>query len=98
MRSGRGQCAPVYNQSSGTDVDVAKLPQCFNSDLSDGDEFWGFPEGSAELDLPSQHSISYSLDARGTALFQDSDENENFKGFTRYQVYDINKNSSKFSR
>lgn len=67
---------------------MVELPPCFNSDLSEGDDFWGFPQGSAELDLPSRHPISYSLDARGATLFQDSDESEDFRGFTRYQVYD----------
>lgn len=64
------------------------VPDCFNSDNSGKEDFWGFPLDFAECDIPSSHSIHYTLHNRGNYLFPEtSDDEDDFEGFTQSQVY-----------
>ena len=61
------------------------LPDFFDSDLSESDEFWGFPPEAVVNDIQSKFTFHFQLNDRGKELFGDegsSDVGAEFKGFT----------------
>ena len=61
------------------------LPHFFDPDLSDGEEFWGFPPEAVVNDIQSQFVFDFQLNDRGKELFGEgcsSDTEVKFKGFT----------------
>ena len=62
------------------------LPDYFNSDLSENDDFWGFPSDAAELNISSACMIRYRVSQRGELLFHGDLYDEEFNGFTREEV------------
>ena len=61
------------------------LPEFFDSDLSDSDDFWGFPPEAVVNDVQSKFIFDFQLNDRGKELFGDegsSDSEAEFKGFT----------------
>ena len=69
-----------------TSDQLQSLPECFDSDLSDCEDFWGFPpEVVVNEDIQSKYVYQFELNDRGRELFgenEDSDTEENFKGFS----------------
>ena len=59
------------------------LPDYFNSDLSESDDFWGFPSDAA---ISSACVILYSMSQRGELLFHGDHCDEEFNGFTREEL------------
>ena len=67
-----------------------QLPECFDSDYSDGEEFWGFPPEVVVNEIQSQFNIEFELNEKGRQLFGDhdsSDADENFGGFTLQDLW-----------
>ena len=62
------------------------LPDYFNSDLSENDDFWGFPSDAAELNISSSCVIQYSMSQRGELLFHGDLYDEELHGFTREEI------------
>ena len=61
------------------------LPGFFDSDLSESDDFWGFPPEAVVNDVQSKFIFHFQLNDRGKELFGDegsSDIGAEFKGFT----------------
>ena len=79
----KGHSAPSSHES-------ATLPECFHSEDSEGEDFWGFPVGFADRIIGTGYHINYALDSsRKDVLFNSSQEetdDEDFPGFTRYQM------------
>ena len=71
---------------SGVDSHTLPLPDYFNSDLSENDDFWGFPSDVAELNISSACVIRYSMSQRGELLFHGDLCDEEFDGFTREEI------------
>ena len=71
-------------------AEVAVVPQGLLSDQSDVEEdFWGFPTQAAAMEMPSEHKISYTAHPGTVApkLFDEGPGEEEFEGFTKYEVY-----------
>ena len=61
------------------------LPDFFDSDLSESDDFGGFPPEAVVNDVQSKFTFNFQLNDRGKELFEDggsSDIGAEFKGFT----------------
>ena len=81
----KGRRGKVKAPGTAQHGEVATLPEWFHSGESDGEEFWGFPVDFAGQTVDRGYSIHYTTPSTAHALFkQDSDEE--FKGFTRFQV------------
>ena len=66
------------------------LPDFFDSDLSESDEFWGFPPEAVVNDIQSKFTFNFQLNDRGKELFGDGDSSDigaEFKGFTLEDLY-----------
>lgn len=91
-RGRRGRTRPPLGSKghsvSSSNACVA-LPECFHSEDSESEDFWGFPVGFADSAIGSGYIIQYALDSRADALFkysQEDEDHEEFTGFTRYQM------------
>lgn len=62
------------------------LPDFFDSDLSDGQEFYGFPREVLDHNVPSCVQFEYELSDRFTAVFGDEEREGEFVGFTREEL------------
>ena len=62
------------------------LPNYFNSDLSENENFLGFPSDVAELNIASAFVIKYSVSERGVLLFYGDLCDEEFYGFTKEEI------------
>ena len=61
------------------------LPESFDTDLSDDEEFWGFPPEAVVNDIQSKFVFDFQLNDRGKELFGEEDKSDTgveFKGFT----------------
>ena len=61
------------------------LPEFFDSDLSENENFWGFPPEAVANDIQSKFVFDFQLNDRGKELFGEkgsSDTEAEFKGFT----------------
>ena len=68
-------------------LNVRPLPDCFDSDLSEKEDFWGFPLSATKGTVGSDSSIYYSMDQRAKQLFHEEIDNDaDFEGFTRKQM------------
>ena len=61
------------------------LPEFFDSDLSEGDDFWGFPPEAVVNNVQSKFTFDFQLNDGGIVLFGEegsADTGAEFKGFT----------------
>lgn len=70
-----------------SDEAVQPLPECFDSDLSYDEEFWGFPLEAVLNDIQSEVVFDYQLNDRGKELFSGGESSnvnleQDFMGFT----------------
>jgi hypothetical protein len=72
-------------ENHSSEESVQPLPDFFDSDLSENDNFWGFPPEAVVNDVQSKFTFHFQLNDRGKELFGDggsSDTGAEFKGFT----------------
>ena len=66
------------------------LPQCFDSEFSDGEDFWGFPpEAVISEDVQSKYVIKFELNDGGKELFGEGDSSDTEKNFTGFSLEDM---------
>ena len=88
-KGGRGKGRASQSTKMADSNEAAALPECFHSHDSDSEDFWGFPADFAEKTVGGAYSIQYTLDSKAQELFNSDEDSEDFKGFTRSELYVI---------
>ena len=73
------------SEDHSTEESFQPRPEFFDSDLSEGDDFWGFPPEAVVNNVQSKFTFDFQLNDRGKELFEEegsSDTGTEFKGFT----------------
>ena len=66
------------------------LPQFFDSEFSDGEDFWGFPpEAVISEDVKSRFVIKFERNDRGKELFEEGDRSDTENYFTGFTLEDM---------